>query len=79
MSPDDVVVQCDTELLGSRKVHSNNHLVQHSRVYSGHDTDIITTQNYSLTNNEGCHQTTKSLGAVVNNPRCWDGEHVTDV
>ena len=75
MSPDDVVVQRNNETLGSRagaqqQPFGSTTLTSAQWPRHRHN---LPRQNYSLTNNAGVTRQPNHWGAVVNNPRCWDG------
>ena len=75
MSPDDVAVQRQNESLGSRG-GSTTSAFGNTTLNSGQwprHRHNLPRQNYNLTNNVNVTRQPNHWGAVVNNPRCWDG------
>ena len=75
MSPDDVVVQRNNETLGSRAGSTSSSFgatVLTSGQWPRHRHNLPR-QNYNLTNDVNVTNQPNHWGAVVNNPRCWDG------
>ena len=75
MNPDDVVVQRNNETLGSRAGSTSSSFgatVLTSGQWPRHRHNLPR-QNYNLTNDVNVTNQPNHWGAVVNNPRCWDG------
>ena len=75
MSPDDVVVQRNSETLGSRGGNTSSSFggtALNASQWPRHRHNLPR-QNYNLTNNVNVTRQPNHWGAVVNSPRCWDG------